>query len=279
MSNAHSHSGQDVRDPALHSRLSHNVLALTAQLSPSVIALRSLRMEKTDDDKGDDDKGDGGKGDDDKGGGGDDGKGDKGPKPGSAEARVQGALDRAKKAEDALAERDRKDKEAEEKRLAEQGEFKTLAEQKAEEARLAKEELDKANGELKTAREEAESEVQAEIDKIKDPKKQETVKELLAGKNPFEQRRLLPKVLEMAGLSAPGRVGAGLPGDGTQGGTKIEEKEKEYRDLLTKSQKGEMTPSERVKLGVLGRELRALREAAASGGKSEGDSDEEVVLH
>ncbi len=254
--------------------------ALGTRLSPNVIALQSLRMEKADDDaaaaaaKEQEEKDAAAAAEAEK----------NKPKPGSAEERVQKALEKAsaaearaeaaeKKAEDArIAEEARKTKELEEK-----GEFKTLAEQHKEEARKAKEDLDKANGELTTARQEAESEVQAEIEKITDEKKRETVKELLAGKTPFEQRRLLPKVLEMAGISASGRVGAGLPGSGTTGGTIIEEKEKEYRDLYAKSQKGDITPSEKLKLQTLGRDLSRLRSEAKKA-KSD-DSDDEVTLH
>lgn len=210
------------------------------------------------------------------------------PKPGSAEHRVQEALRQKKEAEDKLtaaeqreAERARKDKEREEKELAEKGEFKTLAEQRATEAAAEKEKRESAEKELGEARKEAEEEVKAAVDKIADEKKRATVQELLSGKSPFEQRRLLPKIFDMAGLAAPGRVGAGLPGEGAQGGSKAEEKEKEYRDLLAKSQKGEITPAERGKLNTLGRELRDLREAARKKEtkQDDGDPDAEVTLH
>ncbi len=244
---------------------------------------------KGDDGKGDDGKGDdgkGGKGDDGKGGKGDDGKGDDKPKPGTAEYRVMKALEKADAAEARAAAAEKKAADAEvaekarnDKELQEKGEFKTLAEQKGKEALEHKTARETAEKELTEARKEAEDEIAKVIEGIKDEEKKKTLEDVLTGKSAFEKRRLLPGLMKSMGIgTGAGSFGLGTQGAGAEGTTKLEDKEKEYSELLQKVRDKKASPSEKGKLHTLGMELQKMREADAST-KKKARGDEEVVMH
>lgn len=217
-------------------------------------------------------------------------KSKKEPAPGSAEARVQGALTKAEEAEKRALAAEKKvaDQEAAEKKRLEdeqkaKGEFKTLAETKEKEAADALAAKKISDDELAGARKDAEEEVQAAINGIKDEEKKKTVLELLEGKSPFEKRKLLPKMFASMGIAGGNtRVGAGLPGEGTEGQEKVEAEEKEYRTLLDKNAKAmqskvnpALTPIERRRFQELGKKMQAGREQKK---KADAENEKETVF-
>ncbi len=219
------------------------------------------------------------------------------PKPGTAEHRVKMALKAKEDAETALEkERGEKQKLLDEKKKSEEDKLKAdgkkdeLIALKEKELATANDALKQAQNDLDTkgkaltdAEKEADAEVQEAMKAIKDEKKKGTIESALKGKSAFEQRKLLPGLLEMAGVKTSKSLGAGLPGTGSEGSTKIEEDEAAYRVLLEKSQKAarggdKLTPLESKQFRELGTKLSAARDADRKK-KAADDKDKEQVIY
>ena len=209
-------------------------------------------------------------------------------KKGTAEERVTNALKERDEAKAALAKKEDEDKTAKEAKLKEDGKKDELLLMKETEVKTQKDEIQKLTdeledkgGQLTAAETDAKTEVQAAVDGIKDEKKKAIVENALEGKTVFQQRKSLAGLLELAGVKTGRKVGSGLPGEGAEGTTKMEDDEADYRKLHEKQTKAlsggdPLSPTEKKQYRELGTKLRKGREEEA---KKKADAEEELTVY
>ena len=110
-------------------------------------------------------------------------------------AKFHEERERRKAVEAKLAEREAADKAESDKRLAEQGEFKTLLEQKEQELKAAKEDLESKSSLLDNFVSAAEKQVSDMMKKVPE-KDLPLVESILDGKNIVQKQSLIPSLLE-----------------------------------------------------------------------------------
>lgn len=200
-----------------------------------------------------------------------------------AEARATAAETKLKESETAA-------KLAADKKLEEDGEFKTLAENAAIEAKTAKEAKEASDTQLKEANEYAQGTIDAQLEAIEDEGKREIVKKQLEGKTAMQQLQSLPDLMKLAGLEQGattkpkvGGNGVIINEDGTINDVEHNKEKERFAELREKSQKNmreggpKLTPAERAELQKLGTSLQKVRNAEKAKEKKEED-DKVTVL-
>lgn len=127
-------------------------------------------------------------------------------------AKFHEERERRKAVEAKLAEREAADKAESDKRLAEQGEFKTLLEQKEQELKIAKESLESKSSLLDDFVSAAEKQVSDMLKKV--PEKDiPLIESILDGKNIVQKQSLIPSLLERFSITGtPANNGVKAPG-------------------------------------------------------------------
>jgi hypothetical protein len=131
--------------------------------------------------------------------------------------------------------------EAERKAAEEKGEFKTLYEEEQTKAKGLLEQLEAKNSRIEEFENRAKENIGKMLGQIKDETDRKTVEELLDGKTPDQQERLLPNLLEKYGLpqniNRSPQGGAGGGGSNSEIDKQIEELTKQ-KDTAVKDKDG-----------------------------------------
>lgn len=181
----------------------------------------------------------------------------------SAKARVEGALKKAKEAEERAAAAEAKLKAIDDAKQAEEdekakkkGEYEKLLSERDEKLTTLTNEQNASKQKLDAFEKVLKGQLDTALKAITDEQKRKTVEKLLEGKDLADQVSLLPEVLQAIGANAPATFGGATPASTTTASaTEVEQQKKRYAELVTKANK---TPQERSEMHKLMVELEKV---------------------